>query len=344
MFVLFFIVPALVCYYMYYKNMISAKEDAFLFFGVTCLLVTGMYFGMMYAKTYDTLILNGSVTDKRSEHVSCSHSYSCNCSRDSKGNTSCQTCYEHSYDIDWNVYSNVGDVTISRIDRQGLSEPQRWTSVKIGEPFSKSESYTNYVLGEKNSLFNYSKYNKQWAATVPEYPISVYDYYRVNRIVQLGTSLNLKELDYAISDMLKVVGPQKQANIVIVTTNIQDSSFYYSVRDKWINGKKNDIVIVLGMQDNIIKWAESFSWNKNPEFPIRLNSSMLNKDIYNTADIIKTINDITVKYYERKPMADYEYLSSNISLEVWQIMLILVLSGLIPVGWYKFEQHNKRRW
>lgn len=344
MFILFFILPALVCYYMYHKDIISAKEDALLFLGVTCVLVTCLYFGMMYAKTHDTLILNGSVTSKRSEHVSCSHSYSCNCTRDSKGNTSCQTCYEHSFDIDWNVYSDVGGVTISRVDRQGLLQPNRWSEVIIGEPFSSSVSYTNYVLGEKNSLFNYGKYNKEWVNSVPEYPVSIYDYYRANRIIQLGTSLNTKPLDNAISEMLKTVGPNKQANVILVTTNNQDPSFHYSVRDKWINGKKNDIVVVLGMNNNIIKWVESFSWNKNAEFPIKLQKGLINKDIYNTTDIISVLNDNITKYYVRKPMKEFEYLSSNISLDLWQIMLVLVLSALSPIALHKAATHNKRRW
>ena len=41
---------------------------------------------------------------------------------------------EHDYDIDWDVKTTLGTFTISRIDRQGLSEPARWTSVKVGDP------------------------------------------------------------------------------------------------------------------------------------------------------------------------------------------------------------------
>ena len=44
MFILFFILPSLVCYYMYHKDIISAKEDALLFLGVTCVLLTCLYF------------------------------------------------------------------------------------------------------------------------------------------------------------------------------------------------------------------------------------------------------------------------------------------------------------
>lgn len=330
MFLLFFILPIIVVYYMYTTNKITHKEDALLVLGITCVLITILNFGLLYYKTFDTLILNGEVTSKSSDRVSCEHSYSCNCTRDSKGNTSCQTCYEHSFDMDWNVHSNVGNVTIARIDRQGLITPQRWTDVIIGEPFSKKDSYTNYVLGNETSLFNYGKYKKEYLSQIPEYPIGIYDYYRANRIIQLNTNYNVKELESKISIMLKTIGPKKQANVILVLTKNPDHNFYYSVRDKWINGKKNDIVVVLGMNSEVINWVETFSWDKNTYLAPMLKNELTALNINDTDKIINILSNNINKYYERKPMAEYEYLNSTISLELWQILMIIVLSVIFP--------------
>lgn len=318
-------------YFAFKTKRISNIKDTLLFLSATCVFITGLYFGMMYYKTYDTLILNGSVTDKKREEVSCSHSYQCNCTTDSKGNRSCQTCYDHSFDVDWNVYSDVGNTTISREDRQGLVQPKRWDAVVVGEPYSRTESYTNYVLGNETSLYNYKNYNKKWVSLVPEYPFGIYDYYKAKRILQLGTSINTSLLEQEISNMLRTVGPTKQANVILVLTNNPDHTFVYSVRDKWLNGKKNDIVVVLGMNGNIINWVESFSWNKNTYLPIMLQQQLVEKDITNVPVIINELSTVITKYYVRKPMAEFEYLTSTITLTTGQILFVLFMSILLPI-------------
>lgn len=85
------------------------------------------------SQTGDTELINGEVVSKDSQHVSCSHSYDCNCrmvrvpqtcSGTGKNRTctgggterKCDTCYEHSFDVDWNVRSNIGSFGISRVD------------------------------------------------------------------------------------------------------------------------------------------------------------------------------------------------------------------------------------
>lgn len=66
-----------------------------------------------YASVGDTEFWNGVVSRKASEDVPCTHSYQCNCRRDKNGRESCDTCYEHSYDVDWDVYTSNGDPVIN---------------------------------------------------------------------------------------------------------------------------------------------------------------------------------------------------------------------------------------
>src|SRR5690348_3424388 len=89
--------------------------------GLSCLAIS-------YQNTTDYQVINGEVTGKEQNRVSCEHSYECNCRQesyecgDSKNSRTCyrrvcDTCYEHSHDYDWDVYSNIGTFTIDRIDR-----------------------------------------------------------------------------------------------------------------------------------------------------------------------------------------------------------------------------------
>lgn len=115
---------------------------------ITAILTVGsvalqslLYVTLTLGKAADVELLNGYVTGKERDVVSCSHSYECMCyytescsgsgtSRSCTRTRHCSTCYEHSYDVDWDVHTTVGNLTIDRIDRQGLDQPPRWTAVQ----------------------------------------------------------------------------------------------------------------------------------------------------------------------------------------------------------------------
>src|SRR5271169_6686133 len=92
-----------------FKGKITPKEFA-LQMGIQLVVAGAAAAIVHYSSVHDTEVWNGVVASKKSEHVSCSHSYSCNCHScncDSKGNcsTCCDTCYEHLYDVDWDVFT-----------------------------------------------------------------------------------------------------------------------------------------------------------------------------------------------------------------------------------------------
>ena len=158
----------------------------------------------MVSQTADTEIINGEVVSKDSQHVSCSHSYDCNCrmvrvpqtcSGTGKNRTctgggterKCDTCYEHSFDVDWMVRSNIGSFGISRVDRQGLMTPPRWAQVANGDPVSKTHMFTNYVKAVPESLFHaHAELNGKFDAMIPAYPSDIYDPYKINRAISVG--------------------------------------------------------------------------------------------------------------------------------------------------------------
>lgn len=163
------IIPLLVCACgFYFLKTITLQE--FLIQCVAQIIVAGVStFAVLYANTTDTEVINSVVAKKYQSIVSCSHSYECfctyheSCSGSGKDRTcstvkTCQTCYEHSHDYNWDVKAKNGNViSINRIDRQGIHEPQRWSSVQVGDPMSWTHSYTNYIKASPDSLFAYKE-------------------------------------------------------------------------------------------------------------------------------------------------------------------------------------------
>lgn len=133
------------------RGKITIKE--FLLMEGACLVI--LFAGWQISRwtsLEDREILSGRITEKKKVQVGCRHSYSCNCtdhcSSDSRGNQSCitvcQTCYDHSYDYDWNLYTNVpATISIGTVDRQGLIMPPRWGTAYVGEPVAVENTYTN---------------------------------------------------------------------------------------------------------------------------------------------------------------------------------------------------------
>lgn len=324
----------------WFNKELSWRETALCSIAPVVLMCT-LYAVFYYQETDDVEILNGYVTKKERDEVHCRHSYDCNCyyttSRNSNGSTTrtkhCSTCYEHRFDVDWNVITSIGNYRVNTIDRQGLQEPQRWTVVNQGDPVSKTSQYTNYVRGAKASLFNFEQY-KNYSAQVPEYPQTIYDMYKINRVIDIGAGIpNKTELDNGLSYVLSRIGGKKQVNIVLVFTK-QAEEFSYGVRNKWLGGKKNDLIVNIGVDNNqTITWVKVFGWSANEMVYIKLRDDLKAiGTITNTQGILDVLEYDVDKYYQRKHMKDFEYLKNEVEPATEKLMWALFFCVLLSIG------------
>lgn len=307
-------------------------------------------------KTLDVEIWNGEVTGKAQEQVSCSHSYSCNCktttscsgsgaSRSCSTSTSCDTCYEHSHDYDWVVKSNIGNVDIDRIDRQGVHAPPRWSAVQIGEPFAKTNLHTNYIKGVPDSIFNHAQglgVSQKLQSMVPAYPKSVHDYYRINRAISVGVPVpDIPQWNADISNILKKLGPQKQANVIVLFVNTNDPQYEYALRSAWLGGKKNDIVVMIGSTEYPkIDWVRVMSWTDKEIFKIELRDAIQELENIDREKIIYSIFTYTLKDFKRKSMKDFAYLENEIDPPDWVVWMTFILMVAGTVGFWVYSNKS----
>ena len=241
------VVYAISCYF--FRHTITLKEVAI---GVLIQAVVSacLYYGAIYASGHDKQILNGYVTSKTQERVSCSHSYPCNCRSVCSGSgssrsctTRCDTCYRHTHDYDWVVRSNVGYVVIDRIDSQGVKTPPRWNAVEVGEFFAQESSYFNYIKASPMTIFDKNLINSE--TVVPPY-ISVYDYYRINRVQDYQSQYkgDFNRLNDLLNESLKTLGGKKKVNIVVMFHRF-DETFVETVKAKQYGGKFNDVFVMI---------------------------------------------------------------------------------------------------
>jgi hypothetical protein len=316
----------------------------------------GLFLAAGFSQTYDTEIWNGQVTGKEKNWVSCEHSYECNCVETCSGSGSnqscsetCQTCYDHFNDWDWDVYSNVGTITIDRVDRRGSDEPRRWSIVQKGEPVALEKSYTNYVQAVPESLFNPKAVNDNSLPAVPAYP-KVRDYYRANRVLPVGISIpNLKSWNDELSHVLRELGPKKQANLHVIIVNTPDQMYRYKVEghEDWLGGNKNDVVVFLGVTDYPqIAWADvmTFGGNIGNElFHVTLRDRLYEIGTMDKDAIVSEINTQVLALYDRPQMSNFEYLKDAITPPAWMLILIFLIEMALSMGLTYYFHRNEVR-
>ena len=309
---------------------------------IGCLLVTGLYFVGRYSKTSDTEVWNGQVIRKAMVRVSCRHSYSCNCVQVCSGTGSnrtctevCQTCYERVYLRGLpNEYINI-DTT----DRQGLREPPRWTKAQIGDPVAETFGYTNWVKAVPESLFhNDATLSDKYKDFIPKYPLKVYDYHYVDRVLPVGVKIpDLAQWNRDLAVELEILGPNRQANV-------NDPSYAYALKNAWLGGKKNDIIIVVGTATwPKIDWVNVFSWSKNDLVNVRLRDDLLKMGTMDRTKFMDVLRNDAYTYYVRRPMAEFEYLKDEIEPPLWVIIAGLILGVGCSIGFTVFFANNDIR-
>ena len=335
---------ALIMHYAF-PNRFSMTEMGILFSGAVIVGILALAI-TSYVSMHDINIVNGQVTSKNMQRVSCSHSYQCRCRTVTTGkvtSTTCDTCYMHAFDQDWLVHTTVGTIDIDRVDSQGLIPPTRWKAAHINETVSLSKHTRNYVLASPNSLFSMQMTDNDathYGKWLPDYP-KVYDYYRFNHALNLGINgVNLKSYNDLLANNLRTLGPAKEANILLVFVPTSDRSFLEALERHWIGGKKNDIVVVIGSTHYPdIEWAGAFTFgrslhNQSVVVHMRNNIEEL-ASMDNPDSVVNTIASTIKTYYHRAPMKTFEYLkhdyvpSGKLLIVVALCYIVLLIVALI---------------
>ena len=345
-----FLIPAIMAtiFFVLAKRSITLKEFLLQMAIQACIAGISAYIIYNY-NTWDQETLNGTVVSKTREEVSCSHSYECNCYESCSGSGSsrscsrvCSTCYEHSYDVDWNVNSDIGSSTIDRVDRQGLDQPSRWTRAKVGEPYSDSHRYINYIKAAPDTLFRHQGLVEKYKDKIPNYPDKIFDYYRIDRMITVNKSLpDLNEWNRNLSDINRDIGQARQVNMIVVIANNLPIEYFYALEQAWIGAKKNDVVLVIGTNDNNeITWTETMAWTTNQLFKIKLRDQIMDLKTIDREKIISILKEEVSSGYIRRPMKDFEYLKASItpSVSEWVVSLILGILASIGISYWVYTQ------
>jgi hypothetical protein len=185
------------------------------------------------------------------------------------------------------------------------------------------------VQAVPESLFNASPKNlgAKFAGLLPPYPDQVYDLYRIDRFLTPGFAFtDTAAWNNDISLLLRELGPKKQVNLIVVVAKTADAAYQYALRDHWEGVNKNDVVLVIGSTDGQhMEFVSVLSWTKNELFKVELADGVRDLQVIDRTKILPLVSAQIAKNFERRHMAEFEYLKGQIDPPSWLIWLTVVL-------------------
>ena len=317
---------------------------------VAALILTLAVVGGKGYKMADIEIWNGEIVSKERIHDTYEQSYECGCTTDSKGNQSCSTCYETHYTVEWKAFSNIEDFRINKLDRTSRRvydepDPPFYATIQKGDPVAVKKRYKNYIKAVPESILRPtpSDLKAKYASSIPAYPIGVYNHYNLDRVVPVGVNVpNLHEWNKALAQKLKTLGPMFQANVVLVLTKFDDPNYFYALQDAWLNGKKNDIVVVMGVPYFPAKptWVNIMALTKTDLFQVQLRDALLDLETLDPTVVVNTIDKQVRANFKRRSMKEFQYLESEIDPPVWLVSTTVVAIIVAYIGFWVYALYS----
>jgi hypothetical protein len=218
---------------------------------------------------------------------------------------------------------------------------RNWSQVKIGEPTSIKHNYENYIKGSPDSLFRKSGQKEFYEKFLLDYP-NVYDYYHMDRLlVESGPVSDRATWNNTLANINARVGASKQVNAMVVITT-KPREYYYALEEHWIGGKKNDSVLVIGVNDSLQPvWVEVMAWVLDNKFKIILKDEIMKLPSIEATTVLPVYEKNIVSFYQRKPMHDFEYLKASIvpSTTQWIVSILIGLVFAVGLG-FLFHYHD----
>ena len=223
----------------------------------------------------------------------------------------------------WDAYSsNAEHVYSDSCNSPSTSEPARYSVIRIGEPTAVEHS--------KNQI--------------PPYPV-VYDLYRAQRFLGVGVKIpDPVGLNEQLSEINAKWGAPRKMNITVLVVRQTDEMYLEALREAWIGGKINDIVVVVGVYDDAatIAWAGVISWTKNEEIKVDMRNAILDLktlaappgtvEYFQYWKLLRIVEAEVSAKFEHRRISEFEYLNASITPSFAFKMWLGIIALLLNIG------------
>lgn len=257
-----------------------------------------------------------------------------------------------------NRFGNERKVNLFRSDQVSHGDGNKFeTSFNPSQaerliPASVPHDFVNYLQASE-SVKKIRGHQQLFPELIRPYPQVYAGHFgrlEIDRVVDAGVGLPAtwkRTVDRTLEEALVELGRRKQVNVIVYAAKTADQTFAYALDQAWNKGKKNDVVVVLGLDAfPKVSFAHVMAWTKVEQFPINLRNRILElPDLRDGKALASAIVEEISKPasqggFERSPMSDLEYLIADIELPMWAQILIVLLGGAASWGTSSFLIKN----
>jgi hypothetical protein len=150
----------------------------------------------------------------------------------------------------------------------------------------------------------------------------------------MGDKLAIRDWNDYLAGKLRKLGPSSQANVIIIIVNTADQTYRHALETAWLGGKKNDVIVLAGVTNYpTIDWVDTITLGQNAgnslmTVKIRDELTQLGT-IENGQSVIDVVATNIANHFDRKPMADFEYLKDDIQPATWVVTTAFILAFVL---------------
>jgi hypothetical protein len=236
---------------------------------------------------------------------------------------------------------------IYRSSRVSTGDGNRYYTVFPGtketEITSSVEHYfVNWVKATKKKNTRLEALKEDFKIFLRPYPklqSSRYGPIKLNRVIRAVCQVPkvfCQHVDKELSLLLATIGSSKQINILVYFVGTDNIEFELALKDHWVNGKKNDVIVIIGLNGSDITWSRVLAWVDD--------SSQFRTKLANRIEQLKTIDidpEMLVKEikeqvltppkkggYKRKSMSEFNHLASEAAVPWWGNLVMFLTAAL----------------
>lgn len=248
-------------------------------------------------------------------------------------------------------FGNEKKVILNRANQVSIGDGNRYVTKWSGTDetivsTAVPHTYVNYLKASK-SLHKRS-------GTIDVYEKNLLDYPKVtkgsfgridfDRVLISGVNIPAewkKQVDEKLDRALAHLGTQKQVNLLVYAVNA-DRGFLHALEEHWIYGKKNDVVLVMGMTEfPTVQWAGVMIFHGNETLRVNLRDAVETmKDVSDPNVFASMIVDNVQKEFKRVPMTELNHLLYDVEMPWWSIILVWVMTGMVVFVTSRFLENN----
>lgn len=257
------------------------------------------------------------------------------------GNNKVLSIRSKDYDRYVSLFDNQKKKSLSRLSQSSFGDGNAYYTLwpKTDEtmvPATYKVDYFNYVTASDDTTLISNGDELKYKNYLIEYPSIIYSEYGgidVDRVlipnVQFDESI-AQDIDIRLSKYLALKCKEKDINILVYITN-QSLSFWDALHEKWEGARFNDVIVVVGIDENTrkINWSKTMSWDNIPLSNSLDNDLMRLTYFYSSPDICETIIHNVDQYYVIPNVDKYEYLASDVRLPWYSVVGNSLLVGLV---------------